>query len=218
MDAFTFIAYGFVAAYYGALALICWCIWRRAKKRKWGGSICLSLVLLFLVVFPGLTWGILPGSSVYQDLIRTRGLTGKSFLLGEVKLSEHSERFFNGDGSSIVVYSISDKAASWLTAPSPRFFERFPARPGYRSGWETTRWRKTPSQPMDKVFIQFVGIDTETKHYDLNNPRHVAARLLTEEGNFYSYFYYMHGDYPGNVDVFIISPKERLLVIANLNT
>jgi len=218
MDPFDLIAYGFVAAYYGGLALICWCIWRRAKKRKWVGFICLAVVLLFLVVFPGLTWGILPGSSVYQDLIRTRKLTGKSFLLGEPKLSEHSERFFNGDGSSIVVYSISDKVASGLTDPSARFFEGFPLRPGYRSDWEATRWRKTPSQPMDEVFIKFVGINTETKEFGHDNPRHVAARLLTEEGNFYSYFYYMHGDYPGNVDVFIISPKERLLVIANLNT
>lgn len=218
MDAFDLIGYGFVAFYYAILALLCWGIYRRIKKKKWFGSSLFAFALIVLIVFPGLSWGILPGSFLYLDLVQTRQLTGRAFLLGDADLSEHSERFFNGDGYSIDVYSISEDAASAFNNPRPQFFEALPKRPSYRSDWEATRWKETPPTEDDAVFIQFAGINIDTEDSDPSNPRHVAARLLTEKGNFYAYFYYMHRDYPGNVDLFIISPKERIIVIANQNT
>lgn len=218
MSVFDVIAYGLLVCYYGILALICWGIWRLIRKRRWAGSVFLSVVLTVVVVFPGLSWGILPGSSFYQDLVQTRQLTGHAFFLGSAEQSHHSERAFNGDGYSIAVYSISESAAATLAAPPPEFFEKLPVRPGYRSHWEAVPWRETPSRSEDSEYINFVSVASENRGSDPNNPQDVAARLLSEEGNYYSYFYNVPSNHLGNVDLFIISPEERLLVIVNQNT
>jgi hypothetical protein len=218
MKLLEIIGYGVISCYYVVLVFICWKIWRFSKNRKWKNSALLSLGLLVVVVFPGLSWGMLPGSSIYGDLIQTWQLTGHSFILGKPKLFYHPERCFNGDGYSIDIYSFSEHEASVLANPSTRFFNRFPIRPSYRRDWKSTSWQKTPSRPQDAEFIEFVHLANKTGECDPMNPQDVAARLLTEEGNFYSYFYNWSFGHPADVDLFIISPKKRIFVIANQNT
>ena len=217
MNGFELIGYSILALYYGSLAVICFGIWRLLKHRRWIGSLLLC-IFMGVFLFPGLSWGIVPGSSVYLDLKQTKQLTGKAFLLGSAELSHHSDRAFNGDGYSIDVYLISERAADYLMDPAEEFFQRFPILPNYRSDWKSEPWRKTPSRSQDSKYIHFVSLSTENFGGNSNDPRDVASRLLAEQGNYYSYFYNVPSKYLGDVDLFIISPKERLIVIVNHNT
>jgi len=207
-----------LAGYYSFLAVLSWEVWCLAKKRRWIGSMVVSSALVLVVVFPGIVWGILPGSSIYLDRVQTRQLVGHSFLLGTPGLSYHTERSFTGDGYSIEVYSISGRAASKLVSPTSDFFKSFPVRPDVRSHWEVGRWRETPSRPEDAEFIEFALVDHKLHGHDSSNPQEIALKLLEQKGNFYSYFYHDPTDYLANVDFFILSPKERVLVIVNFNT
>lgn len=207
-----------LAIFYAVLGLLGWSMYRSWRKRRWISLSVRSCALAVLVVYPGFSWGILPGSSIYWDLRQTQELTGRSFLLGKPKLSYNGERAFNGDGYSIEVYEISQSVAVALEHPKSDFFQLFPSQVSIRGHWQRVTWQKTPTHPNEALYFEFMSIDLGKVGRNPNDPEDLAAELLSEEGNYYAYNYFMHAEYPGNVDLFILSPKRRLLVIANHNT
>ncbi len=218
MSGLELFGYAFVVIYYLILALLCRSVWNHWKKRSRIGVAITSLPLLFLIVFPGFSWEILPGSSIYWDLKQTHEMTGHSFWLGSPRWSYHSERSFTGDGYSIEVFSLSEGTASKFIPPSSDFFSSFPNGSTLRPDWDVNRWQETPTHREDKIFIAFALEDYEQQRPELTKAQQFATRLLSEEGNFYAYLYKYPGSYVANVDFMILSPRERVLVIINFNT
>jgi hypothetical protein len=46
----------------------------------------------------------------------------------------------------------------------------------------------------------------------------LMARLANEPGHYMAFNYFMHQDWVGNVDFYLLCPSERVLILVNHNT
>ena len=189
-----------------------WALCSFKKKKIFKASIITTVLVPFIII-PGTYLGFLPGASIYWDYKMSTDLTGNSFLLGKPELEYNSSRSFNGDGYSIAVYKIERDFKN----PREQFFTDFPQKPSVREHWNVKRWKKTPALPNEKEIIEFALME-HSKNKQLIAAKKIVKKYLTQSGNFYSYFYFKHGGYLGDVDLFIICPKEKRLISINHNT
>jgi hypothetical protein len=68
-----------LAGYCFLLGLLSLASLRLFKQKNWKSAFCTFAALTFFFVHPGLSWGILPGSTVYLDLTLTHRLIGRPF-------------------------------------------------------------------------------------------------------------------------------------------
>lgn len=180
---------------------------------------------LVLVIFSGFFFQVLPGSNIVwwpintiRDLSDTKTILGKSIYLGSAQNSFNTPPTFNGDGYSYYEYKLSERQTHHFNSPPQEFFNRYP-KLGIREDWKITHWTKSPLEEKDEPAFQFArsrgNIEGNEK----------IVKLLNEPGNYYSYRFYNNNQdysngsmYISNVDFYIISPKERLLIIINHNT
>ena len=182
-----------------------------------------TIRLLILMIFSGLVFEKLPGSNLFywpfeavDSKFYTHSLTNKSFIFKDPVFEWNSERAFNGDGTSIAIYPLTEKISTYFSNPDSTFFTQYPKK-GIRNDWEVVNWSRTPIHPEHKDAFNFsiYGIDN-TSNYNLDE-------LLRKQGNYYSFLFYNHSaveheTYYGNVDFYILCPKERILVTINHNT
>ena len=161
--------------------------------------------------------GFTPGASAYARYRYTHDLFGRSFALGSPRLSYHSSRAFNGDGYSVEVFDTSETLAGWVSSPPPEFTTTYPVRPSYRSHWSGVHWRQTPISADDQKFLEF-ALGEYADSNDLKAAKELLERLAKEPGHYFAYFYYMHGEYVGDLDFFLISPSKRVFISLNSNT
>ena len=189
---------------------------KRVRIRKYLGGMLLFGLTIFLL-WVGLEFGAVPGSSAYKSCYYTRRWFGKAMLLGSPRFNYDSERSFTGDGYSIDVYDISDSFAAWAASPPADFSTSYPVNPGFRSHWKSTTWHKTPIPSEELKFLDF-ALDVYTSDPKLAAARSLLEKLANEPGNHISIRYFMHGDYVGDVDFFLLSPSEKVFILVNHNT
>lgn len=182
----------------------------------------LSVLLILMVLVPGFYFQILPGSNfIWGPIEKAKErkynyeLTGLEFNQGDLVYKYESERYFNGDGHSIWIHKIDNKAAEYFKKPNSEFFTKYP-NSNFRDTWETECWKQTPSTEKDQKFISFASISIDDLDFELKD-------LLNEKGNYYSYEFYMHHSENsfsniGNIDFYIICPKRMLFIKINHNT
>ncbi len=181
---------------------------------------CLRLGLL--LVLSGFVFEILPGSRLFwwpiksiDSLIYTENLTGRSFVLPEPIYTLDTERTFNGDGSSIAIYSLKENFVQEFLYPDSLFFNEYPKK-GSRDHWEIQNWTNTPIKLEHKEAFSFAKYADNYSKYNLDE-------LINEEGNYYAFKYYLH-TLPdmttmfGNIDFYLICPKRKIFIEINVNT
>ncbi len=199
------------------LIFLLWLMFLILVRKHWT-LFSIGLFLFFsILVFLGLLYGVLPGSSVCKDLLQTNRLTGHFFLLGKPICFYESERSFTGDGYSIYIYNISDSVAKSLMNPDNNFYLKYPKQPVYLQKWQTYNWHKTPTKIANEKFIEFAMAEN-IRNLCLSKAKKLLLQYLQEPGNFYSYFYYMHDNYPGNIKLFVLALKERKIIIVSHDT
>ena len=213
---FELISYAFVAAFWVAIFFAGRAAVRGVRSRRYVRSIGFSLLVVALL-WAGLHLGLTPGASAYARYRYLRELFGRSFALASPRLSYHSARSFNGDGYSIEVFDTPDALSRWASSPPPEFTTQFPMRPSYRSHWSGVHWRQTPISADDQKFIEF-ALGEQADSSDLKAAKELLARLVKEPGDYFAYFYYMHGKHVGDLDFFLLSPSERVFIMLNSNT
>lgn len=174
--------------------------------------------LLILLIFSGLVLKKLPGSDLFywpfeviDSKIYTKNLTNKSFILKKPIHEWDSERHFNGDGSSIAIYPLSEELSSYFSKPDSIFFKDYPKK-GIRNDWEVSNWTETPLKKEHFSAFSFVSyLNDKSSDYNLEE-------LLNDSGNYYSFYFYQHYEFYGNVDFYILCPKEKILIVMNQNT
>ncbi|TGK82090.1 hypothetical protein EHQ24_12520 [Leptospira noumeaensis] len=152
----------------------------------------------------------------------TNDLTGLKFNTKEV-FAYHSERAWNGDGYSIQIFEISEETAQYFLTPKKDFFNEFPLLPEYQNHWTKVNWKKTPIQKNELLYLKFALDGSYNIEATINRKTEIPSKLVTsilnESNNYYAYFYNSHGDgWVGDIDLFIISPKRKMLIMINHNT
>jgi hypothetical protein len=174
-------------------------------------------VLILLLLWAGFFIGVTPGSRAYADYQMTRDLFGIGFILAHPENEYNSERAFNGDGYTIEVYKLNDSEVNKILSLLSQQAQNLPARPSYRSHWQQTFWRQTPIKREEQQFLEFALME-HVSDTDLEKEHKLLNDLAHEPGHYYSYFYFMHGTYPGDIDFFLLSPSKHLFILVNHNT
>lgn len=170
--------------------------------------------LVFLALFSGLFFQILPGSNIFwwpintiNDLTYTKSIFGQSIYLGSSKYIFDTGPSFSGDGYSYEEFQLSDKQIKSLSNPSKDFFIKYPQeRKG--TNWKTNRWSKTPMNLDNFQYLQALTRDSMTSVYNLEE-------LLSESGNFYAY---KHSSLGMNISFYLLCPAKNLLIFINYNS
>ncbi|KLU07474.1 hypothetical protein RISK_000552 [Rhodopirellula islandica] len=204
-----------IAVAVGVLGCIPWLIVSAAKKRWRSLGIQIAApVLLFAAL---LLVTRLIDHAGYRSYLNN--VYDASVVLGPPVFEYNSERSFNGDGYSFEVYKLPDSVRSRLQAPDGRLFADFPKRPTYRDHWETKHWREAPLDPAFSEDLSFaLSSYDESKATGLTEHFDNIRSSITRNGTFYSCFKYDPGDYPGNIDLFIVDLHAGRIYHINHNT
>jgi len=202
---------GLLIAIVGAIPYLLWII-ISAFKRKW--SKCLRLILIPSTVFI-IAWLLNYPIAFADDLISSRMTYGCFTLLGTPTFRSDSERSWQGDGNSFVVYSLPPRVRKQFESFASGLLRDYPVSPLERLKWKTIHWRQAPLDPALRRYIDFAlpcEDETEALRQDI-----FAA--LTEPTSFYAMFVFDHsGGTPGNVDLLIVDLKRSRLYYLNQNT
>lgn len=169
-----------------------------------------ALITIIVMVYSGSV------SLNYGQQRLTSLLTGESFSLGEIVMSHETERSFNGDGYSAIVYRLDPVMAQWFDVHADDL-GGYPMPDYSRDGWGIIRWRTVGGGAPDEDVLAFAlsqapdGI-RETAEDSLRRPGTLHAGFTKrakadgETGRLLS------------VDFFIVDTQARLFFIFNLNT
>jgi hypothetical protein len=216
MSVWTLIYYALLISFWALVIFLGWRAFKRFRNRHYAFAALFAL-LAFLILWGGLFIGFTPGSRAYADYRMTRCYFGTGFILGKPYLTYDSERDFNGDGYSISVYKLSERTTRKLRKPKEAFFQDLPAKPSFRSHWQSKAWHPTPIIDDDLQFLEFALLE-RGHDSQLEKAQQLLRRLTHEPEHFYACFYFMHAHNPGDVDFFLLSPKERIFIMVNHNT
>jgi hypothetical protein len=168
--------------------------------------------MIFTLIIGMICWnlGIFPMSrNLYVKEVSEK-ITGKSFWSEkEFSFDEISVR---GEGYSIDVFKFNDEIAEYFKNPGKEFFENYPKELEYRGNWERVKWKKTPVIESEQIYLE-----NATPHYGNWNDKKkekmdFVRNLANRNGGMYAF-----NTKNGDVDFFIISPEEKLIVIINHN-
>jgi hypothetical protein len=182
-----------------------------------------QIIVLTLVLFY-ITWifRIFPGSTIYYERKYNKALTGLSFTAKEVYV-HNSERYFNGDGYSMTVFELDETIANKFTNPTSDFFTDYPIKDNDRKDWLAVQWKKSPINDNEKLFLDFAFGEFIPKDKieakQLQDQFDYIDKIMHSKECYYAYNYKMHGEeIVGDIDFFIIVPKDKKLIIINHNT
>ena len=206
-----------LVAVVGVIPYAIWIIVSLVRK-KWSWKRACLQVAFPVVVFAAL-W-LLQGplaEKAYSDYLV--GLFDTKAKLGRTSYEYASPRSFNGDGYTISVYDLPDSVRRRFQNADQRLLQEFPKRPRYRSHWRTEHWREAPFDPALQKYLDFA-----LSSYDANQAESLSAQFdaireaLAHKRTFYGFFTFDHGDYPGDIDLFIVDLERGRLYMINHNT
>jgi hypothetical protein len=205
----------FLVALLGCIPYGIWMIYTAVKKRWKRLTLQVAVPLSAFLVLMGISW-------IVNELAHERyleGLCDTKVDLGRPIFEYDSERAFNGDGYSISVYELPSSIRARFEAADDRLLSDFPKHPSYRDHWSFERWRRSP---FDEKFQKY--LDFALSSYDSDRASGLSEQFesirnaLSGDGAYYAFFYYSHGDYPGDIDLFIVDLKGNRLYFINHNT
>lgn len=176
------------------------------------------LVAVPAVVFIGL-WSMDSVIRAKEHLKYLANLYDTDVALGPALYEYDSPRAFNGDGYSLSVHELPAKVRTRFQSADKRLLSEFPKRPDYRDHWTSRPWSEAPFDPSLEKYLEFAlsSYDSE-RASGLSSQFQAIREALSRKGAYYAFFAYDHGDYPGNIDLFIVDLKEGRLYSINHNT
>jgi hypothetical protein len=205
----------FLVTLFGCIPYGIWMIYTAVKKR-WKR---LGLQIGIPIAAFGLLMGI---SSILNAGAHDRyleGLYDTEVDLGSPIFEYDSERAFNGDGYSISVYELPPSIRTRFEAADERLLSDFPKHPSYRDHWSFERWRRSPFDDKFRKYLDFALSSYDTDRASgLSEQFDSIRKALSGDRAYYAFFYYSHGDYPGDIDLFIVDLEGNRLYSINHNT
>ncbi|MCD4792267.1 MAG: hypothetical protein K8R54_03475 [Bacteroidales bacterium] len=173
------------------------------KGRKKSFAIQVSILALFLIF---VTWKfqIFPRSKNFYIKERTEQLTGKSFW--SWKEFSYEEISVRGEGYTLDIYKFNDEMANYFSNPDSAFFQKYPLDE------ETDiKWQQTPVSEIEKEILEFVTPIYVGWEGEIVEKQDFIKNIANKNGSYYSY---RHG---GSTNFYLISPKDKLIIMINHN-
>lgn len=200
----------------GGIPYLVWVIYTAVKKR-WKR---VRLQLGIPIVFYALLFGISTLASVYERKQYFVDLFDAKDELSAPLYEYDSPRAFNGDGYSLSIYELPPAVRARFETADAKLLLQFPKRPSVRSHWQEEHWR---SSPFDEKFSRY--LDFALTSYDVGREPGLAEQfakireILSRNGDaYYAFFYFSHGDRPGDIDFFLIDLRGNRVYLINHNT
>jgi len=204
-----------LTAILAAIPYLIW-MWRTARNRNWRKltkQVCIPVAAFFILYI------VTAGLEEHQFSKDLQLTFDTKVSLGHATYSYESSRSFQGDGYSVWVYKLPESIKVRFSTFDKLLAEEFPKLPEYRSNWNSMAWRQTPFTPDHKQYIDFSLSTYDSRDEPaLDKLFDEITDLLSQPGSFYAFLYKSHGDYPGNIDMFIIDMKSERLIVINHNT
>ncbi|WP_157491266.1 hypothetical protein [Flammeovirga sp. SJP92] len=169
-------------------------------------SLFFSLVVVIL-------WNLrlFPLSKNFYIKDKAELLTGKEFW--SWKVFSYDEFGVRGEGYTIDIYEFDWETAMYFEDPDQQFFTNFPKELEYRGNWNRHKWYRTPVINSEVQFLKHsLG---HGRSFDEEMMKYISfvRNLAQSEGSYYAFNHL--GDL--NVDFFLLSPKEKVIVLINHN-
>jgi hypothetical protein len=174
-------------------------LYKAGKRKSFTIQIC---ILTALIVFATWELQIFPLSENFYIKEQTTKLTGKSFW--SWKEFSYDELGIRGEGYTLYIYKFSQETADYFSNPNSLFFSTFP-----RKTESDIKWTKTPVKKEDLKILEFVTPIYIGWKSEIIARQDFIKKIATRKGAYYAY---KDG---GGTDFFIISPKDRLVILIN---
>ena len=193
-----------------------YCFWMMVTvlKKRWK-LLCLQLSIPFagFIMIAGLSWIANKGADdrYLEGLFDTSGIA-----LDEPIFQYHSDRAFNGDGYSIVIYELPANVRARFEAVDEKLLTDFPKHPSYRDHWSFERWKPAPLDEEFQNHLNFALSSYDSrKEPELVEHFERIRGILSGINAYYAFFY---SGMPGNIDFFIVDLGGNCLYFINHNT
>lgn len=176
----------------------------RQKKTK--PAVVNSIIFGLLTLIICWELRLIPLSADWDFRNKTKELTGKQFWAwNDYRYNEFGVR---GEGFTFEIYKLNDEIAEYFTNPDQDFFDSFP-----KEKFETSKWKKTPI--LDTELVNFVtplyGNWSQNLREKIGEKQKIVKQVAFDEGSYYA-VRKSHG-----TDLYIISPKRKILIYINHN-
>lgn len=131
-------------------------------------------------------------------------MTGKLFW--SWKEFNYDELGVRGEGYTLYIYKFDKETAEYFENPDSAFFRNFPP-----ANYSQIRWTPTPVKSGDMEILDFVTPVYAGWKGEIVTRQDFIKNIATQQGSYYAY------RHSGSTDFFIISPKERLVILINHN-
>lgn len=189
-----------------AVGLIVWIyhlfrLYKKGHKRSFAIQVTILVLLISYI-----TWElqIFPLSKNVFIKEQCSVLTGKSFW--SWKEFAHHEWGVRGEGYTLDIYKFNDEIAQYFKNPDQTFFKYYPP-----TTYSSIRWTPTPVKSQDLDVLEFVTPIYAGWDGEVVSRQKFIKDIATAPGSYYSY---KDG---GSSDFYIISPKDRLIILINHN-
>lgn len=179
-------------------------------------------IALVLILVPFILYGGLVIYGYIYSISYKTNIYSLNYKQEETLYDYDTERDFHGDGYSIKVDSISKSDIDYFKNIDFEILKKYPLYHYHSNEYRIERWKKTPFDLKDtlpcwlafhhfgKIILN--GLDEGNKFNKYSN---MAQQFLSDSGNYYSYFFYEHPYGCNSVDLFIISPKNAIIIEIN---
>jgi len=152
------------------------------------------------------TWElqIFPLSKNFYIKKQTTLLTGKSFW--SWKEFNYNELGVRGEGYTLYIYKFNQETAEYFENPDSTFFTEYPPESNSK-----IRWTPTPVKSEEIEILEFVTPVYCGWKGEIVTRQDFIRKIATSKGAYYAY---RHG---GSTDFYLVSPKNRLVILINHN-
>ena len=176
-------------------------LYRKGSKKSF---IIQITILTLLVIFVTWEFHIFPLSENFFIKKQTTQLTGKSFWCW--KEFSYDEWGIRGEGYTLYIYRFNQETAEYFANPDSTFFMNYPLEINSQ-----IQWTPTPVKNEEMEILEFATPLYAGWKGEIVTRQDFIRAIATREGAYYAY---KHG---GMTDFYIISPKDRLVILINHN-
>lgn len=195
-----------------------------------------KVVLILFSILAGIL-AILTLWANWRFIGLTKDTFGINYGTDKTILSFDTERDFHGDGFSIEVYQLDQESVEYYKNPPPDFFTNYPKRHYHLGEYVIFRWLKTPQRRDDIFKTSFANEDayyesppidsmngslgrvplicSPEDYHEIEKYLLYSKKILNTPGSYYSMFFCDHPYKLYAIDLFIISPKDGILIKIN---
>ncbi len=182
-----------------------------------------SIILLLFFITKQYSSRITRATAQQESISYFERKTGHKMNPEEIYVYE-SIRNLRGDGYSIWIYNLSNAEAAYFMKPDSLLFSKYPLVGEHRTHWNHQKWKRGPFDEKDGKYLKLALIvgrpnDPEAVNHE-NNWTDRIRSILNNKNCLYAFSFTNHDptENPRDVDFYIISPDDNVLIVINHNT